>query len=410
MPNILGALGWTKHHQKKSGELGYPPVPRGTLNPDSKTTQRSPLVGDEFLDAQSPSPSKTQQVTSSSTPNNQGPDENLSSVDVPRGTSTLSAIDEINPPLPPDAPPSPKRAIDAPPERNLPNEVFTTVTPLPKPVAPRIMVIANQKGGVGKTTTAVNIAVALAQGGLNVILIDLDPQGNASTAVGVDHRGGIPGSYEVLIGGQELEKLLVSSPEADTLRVLPASLDLAAAELELVSISGRERRLFSAINTFLTTNDVDYVFIDCPPSLGLITVNAMVAASELLVPIQAEYYALEGLSQLLHSIDLVKNGLNTNLYLSTVILTMFDARTRLSNQVAEEVRNHFPAETLDSVIPRSVRISEAPGFGQSVITYDPQSVGSSMYRAAATEIAQRGSLKPSTSAPQSVSTPTKEQL
>ena len=302
----------------------------------------------------------------------------------------MSALDELNPPLPDDAPKAPKRAMDPPPGVNVPRGTKVPTTPLPKPDQPRVIVVANQKGGVGKTTSAVNIAVALAQGGLRVVLIDLDPQGNASTAVGVDHRAGVPGTYEVLIGGQAIDQLFADSPEADTLRVVPASIDLAAAELELVAIAGRERQLERAVDAYVAQGDVDYVILDCPPSLGLITVNAMVAADELLVPIQCEYYALEGLSQLLRSIDLVKRGLNDSLELSTVLLTMFDARTRLASQVADEVRRHFPTETLDVVIPRSVRISEAPGYGQSVLTYDPNSVGANMYRAAAAEIAQRG--------------------
>ena len=296
---------------------------------------------------------------------------------------------EINPPLPDDAPPRPKRAIDGPAELNVPRGTTVQISQLPKPSKPRVLVIANQKGGVGKTTSAVNLSVALAKGGLKVVLIDVDPQGNASTALGVDHRSGVLGSYELIIGDYALVDTLSDSPESDNLRVVPATIDLAAAELELVSISGRERKLANAIDYFLATEPVDYIIIDCPPSLGLITVNAMVAANELLVPVQAEYYALEGLSQLLKSIDLVKRGLNNSLRLSTVLITMFDARTRLSSQVAEEVRRHFPGETLNIMIPRSVRISEAPGYGMSVINYDPNSIGAHNYRAAAIEIALR---------------------
>ena len=301
----------------------------------------------------------------------------------------ITPEDEINPPLPDDAAPRPKRAIDGSDEMNVPRGTSVQITRLPRPSRPRVLVIANQKGGVGKTTSAVNLSVALAQGGLRVVLIDVDPQGNASTALGVDHRSGIAGSYELLISDYALVDTLAQSPESENLFVVPATTDLAAAELELVAVSGRERKLANAIDYYVNTEPVDYVIIDCPPSLGLITVNAMVAADELVVPVQAEYYALEGLSQLLKSVDLVKRGLNNSLRLSTVLITMFDARTRLSNQVAEEVRRHFPTETLTTMIPRSVRISEAPGYGTSVINYDPNSVGANNYRAAATEIALR---------------------
>jgi chromosome partitioning protein len=251
-------------------------------------------------------------------------------------------------------------------------------------------VVANQKGGVGKTTTAVNLAAALALGGLSVLLVDLDPQGNASTALGVDHSQGVPGTYEVLIGGHLIAEHAVDSPEAPGLRVLPATIDLAGAEIELVSTVARETKLARALRTFLSDQHVDYVFLDCPPSLGLLTLNALVAANEILIPIQCEYYALEGVSQLMRTIELVKGELNNRLQLSTVLLTMFDGRTRLAAQVADEVRHHFAAQTLPTVIPRSVRISEAPSYGQTVLTYHPDSAGAVSYLKAAQEIAQRG--------------------
>jgi chromosome partitioning protein len=247
--------------------------------------------------------------------------------------------------------------------------------------------IANQKGGVGKTTTAVNLAAALSFGGLSVLLVDMDPQGNASTALGVDHRQGIRGTYEVLLDGDAMAWHVVASQEAPGLTVLPATIDLAGAELELVAVAGRERRLAEALAIYLKDHAVDYVLLDCPPSLGLLTLNAMVAAQEILIPIQCEYYALEGVSQLLRTIGLVQAGLNPDLRLSTVLLTMYDARTRLSAQVAQEVREHFPHETLTTVIPRSVRVSEAPSYGQTVITYHGASVGARAYTAAAGEIA-----------------------
>ncbi len=265
-------------------------------------------------------------------------------------------------------------------------------TRLPRPPKTRTMVIANQKGGVGKTTTAVNLATALAQGGLKVLVIDLDPQGNASTALGIDHGEGVQGTYEALSGEVSIGELVQRSPEAPGLWVLPATLDLAGAEIGLVSVPGRESRLLHALRDFRTTHHPDYVFIDCPPSLGLLTLNALVAADEILIPIQCEYYALEGVTQLLRTINLVKGSMNERLYLSTVLLTMFDSRTRLASQVASEVRRHFPNETLGATIPRSVRVSEAPSYGQSVINYHAASAGAQAYLDAAEELAQRGAV------------------
>jgi chromosome partitioning protein len=265
-----------------------------------------------------------------------------------------------------------------------------TVGRLPAPPATRVFVVANQKGGVGKTTSTVNLAAALALGGLSVLVVDLDPQGNASTALGVDHPPGTPGAYEVLIGGAALVDHVVESAEAPNLAVLPATIDLAGAEIELVSVVARENRLLRALKAYLDERPTDYVFLDCPPSLGLLTLNALVAATEILIPIQCEYYALEGVSQLVRTVNLVKGELNNRLQLSTVLLTMYDGRTRLAAQVADEVRTHFPAETLPTVIPRSVRISEAPSYGQTVLTYHPDSAGSVCYLQAAEEIARRG--------------------
>lgn len=299
-----------------------------------------------------------------------------------------------------DIPPGPRRArfdedeFGTPAAEEDPPDLTTaersTKTSLPAPPDTRILVVANQKGGVGKTTTSVNLAAALALGGLTVMVVDLDPQGNATTALGVDHPPGTPGTYEVMMAGAALADHVVDSPEAPSLKVLPATIDLAGAEIELVSIVARESRLLRALRAYLRDHHADYVFLDCPPSLGLLTLNALVAANEILVPIQCEYYALEGVTQLMRTIDLVKGELNNELRLSTVILTMFDGRTKLAAQVADEVREHFPAQTLTTVIPRSVRISEAPSYGQTVLTYQPSSVGAVSYLEAAQEIALRG--------------------
>lgn len=264
---------------------------------------------------------------------------------------------------------------------------------VPNPPSTRVFTVANQKGGVGKTTTAVNIAAALASFGAKVLVIDLDPQGNASTALGIDKHSDIDSIYDVVVRGTALGQAIQVSPESPNLLCVPATLDLAGAEIELVSLAAREYRLDRALQQYLATPEgstLDYVFIDCPPSLGLLTINAFVAAREVLIPIQCEYYALEGVSQLVGSIDMMRSHLNPNLLLSTILLTMFDSRTNLAQQVVEDVRQHFPAQTLKAVIPRSVRVSEAPSFGQTVVAYDRNSPGSVSYQEAAIEIAQRG--------------------
>jgi chromosome partitioning protein len=262
---------------------------------------------------------------------------------------------------------------------------------LPRPAQRRIITVANQKGGVGKTTSAVNLAAGLAIQGLNVLVIDLDPQGNASTALGVDHRSGVPSVYEVLLGDVTVPEAAAVSSQSENLLCVPATIDLAGAEIELVTMVAREARLREALNSDAVEElNPDYIFVDCPPSLGLLTVNAMVAAHEMLIPIQCEYYALEGLGQLLRNIELVQAHLNPALWVSTILLTMYDGRTKLADQVTSEVRGHFGDLALRTVIPRSVKISEAPGFGQTVLTYDPGSRGSMSYLDAAREIAERG--------------------
>jgi chromosome partitioning protein len=269
--------------------------------------------------------------------------------------------------------------------------LHTAAGQLPRPPARRVITVANQKGGVGKTTTAVNMAAALAVQGIKTLVIDLDPQGNASTALGISERqSGTPSSYEVLLGEIRLQDAIRQSPHSERLFCLPATIDLAGAEIELVSMVARENRLRNALAD-LTNTDFDYVFIDCPPSLGLLTINALVAAPEVLIPIQCEYYALEGVSQLMRNIEMVKAHLNPALMVSTVILTMYDGRTKLADQVAGEVRGYFGDRVLRTVIPRSVKVSEAPGYSMTIIDYDPGSRGAMSYLDASRELAHRAS-------------------
>jgi len=265
---------------------------------------------------------------------------------------------------------------------------------VPKPREQRIITIANQKGGVGKTTTTVNLAAALAHQGMTVLVVDLDPQGNASTALGVAHNSGVPSSYELLIGEVSVKDAIQVSPHSERLLCVPATIDLAGAEIELVSmVAGAVRQKTAIREAGMVGFYIDYVLIDCPPSLGLLTVNALVAAKEVLIPIQCEYYALEGVGQLLRNIGLVQAHLNPELHVSTVLLTMYDGRTKLADQVAEEVRNHFGDVVLKSMIPRSVKVSEAPGYGMTVLDYDPGSRGAMSYMDAGRELAARAELK-----------------
>lgn len=263
-----------------------------------------------------------------------------------------------------------------------------------QPASLRIITVANQKGGVGKTTTTVNLAAALSMGGLRVAVIDLDPQGNASTALGVEHLENA-GIYEVLMGDLTMSQAIQKVKGFPSLECVSSSTSLAQAEIELVPMVAREMRLKDAIDELATArmlagDPLDYIFIDCPPSLGLLTINALTAAKEMLIPIQCEYYALEGLAQLLKTYELVKKRLNASLKLSTFVLTMFDGRTRLANDVADEIRKHYPNELIDIPIPRAVRVSEAPGFNQTVMTYDASSPGAIAYMSVARELAERG--------------------
>lgn len=254
----------------------------------------------------------------------------------------------------------------------------------PKPSHARVIAIANQKGGVGKSTTAVNVSAWLALEGARVLLVDLDPQANGTTGVGVDPRRVSGDVYQVLVDGRAVEDAIEATPIRN-LFCVPSTIDLAGAEIELVPTFSRELKLRNSLVG--VTGEFDYVIIDCPPSLGLLTINALAAARELIVPIQCEYYALEGLGQLLRNVKLVQTSLNPELKLTGILLTMYDSRTKLAEQVAREVRSHFPGLVFSQVIPRSVRLSEAPSFGQPIALYDPRSKGAVAYWEMARELA-----------------------
>jgi chromosome partitioning protein len=249
-----------------------------------------------------------------------------------------------------------------------------------------VVSFANQKGGVGKTTSSVNLGAALALRGHRVLILDLDPQSNATTGLGIDHRTLELSSYDLMVNGASVER--VARPTAIRgLDCLPAAPDLAGAEVELVEVEARERTLAAALHT--TVGAYDLVFIDCPPSLGLLTVNALSAAQDLIVPVQCEYYALEGLGQLMGTVERVQSGLNSDLRIAGFVLTMYDGRTRLASQVADEVRAHFGESVFETVVPRSVKLSEAPSFGEPVLTLDPSSRGALAYRLLAGEFENR---------------------
>jgi chromosome partitioning protein len=258
----------------------------------------------------------------------------------------------------------------------------------PRPETCRILTIANQKGGVGKTTTAVNLAAGLAMNGSRVTVVDLDPQGNASTALDVEHRSGTASVYNVLVDGRPLADVIRPVTGFPQLFCAPATIDLAGSEIELVPLVAREARLARALASY-DASGLDYIFIDCPPSLGLLTVNALVSAEEVMIPIQCEYYALEGVRALTENIEMIRAHLNPVLDVTTVLLTMYDRRTRLADLVEQDVRAHFGPKVLNAVIPRNVRVSEAPSYSQSVMTYDPGSRGAVSYFEAAQEIALR---------------------
>lgn len=266
---------------------------------------------------------------------------------------------------------------------------------LPRPEKCRKITIANQKGGVGKTTSTVNLAWSLSLLGMKVLVIDLDPQGNASTALNAVHHAGTPSSYEVLLNEMTVDQVMQANEENENIYAVPATIDLAGAEINLVNEVRREYRLSSAISDeWIEEHGFDYVFIDCPPSLGLLTINAMTAVDEVLIPIQCEYYALEGVSQLIDNIAMIRESLNQNLHISGVLLTMYDGRTRLSQNVSDDVRTHFGSVVLDNHIPRNVKVSEAPSYNMTVLQYDGGAPGALAYYDAAKEFAQRGDYLP----------------
>jgi chromosome partitioning protein len=255
-------------------------------------------------------------------------------------------------------------------------------SPRPRPL-PRRLAVANQKGGVGKTTTAINLGAGLAELDYRTLIIDLDPQGNATTGVGVNPRNLETSMYDVIINEVPIENC-IEATSFRNLFVAPAALDLAGAEIELVPAFSRELRLRRALEA--VEDEYDFVLIDCPPSLGLLTVNGLAGAHEVLVPIQCEYYALEGLGQLLRNVELVRRSLNPDLDVSTIVLVMYDARTKLADQVVQEVRAHFGDRVCRNVVPRTVRLSEAPSFGQPIMAFDPTSRGAIAYRELAREV------------------------
>ncbi len=383
-PPVAPGLGFPSGRADRRSDLGWPgTVSRETLSEDHGADTETAAGGSTGGEAGAPSAVTTD--TPAPAP--------VSADDTPDDHEERAAIAASIPGADWNTPLAQAVAEDAR------KRITLTGRSVPRPAHTRVLTVANQKGGVGKTTTTVNVAAALAQAGSTVLVIDLDPQGNASTALGIDHHSEVPSVYDVLVDGRDLTEVVQPCEALPGLVCAPATIDLAGAEIELVSLVARETRLQKAVAAYVehrasTGDQLDYVLIDCPPSLGLLTVNAFVAANEVFIPIQCEYYALEGLSQLLKNIELIRSHLNTSLHVSTILLTMYDGRTRLSAQVADEVRAHFSEQTLRATVPRSVRISEAPSHGQTVMTYDPNSSGALSYLEAAVELAERGAARP----------------
>lgn len=409
------AVGWPSSGEPAGAGLGWPDLatlrdaPRPTDPPRDRAVSRETPSADE---GGTPAAGGDGEVAGAWVSRETGDADAMESAAPSSGVETQDPVTQtpMTPPAAADPAPGadpasasatvsqpPESALVARAQRQGSSPLARSTDPLaaerwPRPPATRILTIANQKGGVGKTTTAVNLAAALAKGGLRVLVIDQDPQGNASTALGIDHHSEVRSIYDVLIDEATIVDVVRDCPDVPGLQCVPATIDLAGAEIELVSYVAREMRLQRALTAYLAEvgdGAPDYVIIDCPPSLGLLTINAFVAAAEVLIPIQCEYYALEGLSMLLRNIEMIRRHLNPALHVSTILLTMYDARTRLSQQVASEVREHFPEQVLRTTVPRSVRISEAPSHGQTVLTYDPMSAGSLSYLDAARELAHR---------------------
>jgi chromosome partitioning protein len=360
-----------------------------STDPVSLVEHTPPVVPDPAPEAVSPTgapdPALSEAGTPPSAPDSAPPDRTEAITDsalVERADVEAAPADA---PGPPDASPQPTAAHHVPRSPSVSEDAAEMLNGSKPAVRdlPRVIAIANQKGGVGKTTTTVNLGAALAEQGYRVLVIDLDPQGNATTGLGVEARNFELSMYDVIMRDQPLEDC-IEPTSVKNLFVAPATIDLAGVEIELVPAFSRELKLKRAIHSVV--EDFDFVLIDCPPSLGLITVNGLAAADEVLVPIQCEYYALEGLSQLLRNVNLVSTNLNETLEVSTIVLTMFDARTRLSVDVANEVREHFSERVCRVVIPRTVRLSEAPSFGQPITVFDPASRGAVAYRELAKEV------------------------
>jgi chromosome partitioning protein len=362
-----------------------PPAPAGLVDPGPPDGSATPTG----LVETPPEPEPAPPEGLAESPFEPAPPEGLAeSPFEPASTATVDA-----PPLDPAPPPPASQHTDvsaagtpavATAVQDQPEGEAVPATPTARPL-PRAIAIANQKGGVGKTTTAVNLGAALADLGYRVLVVDLDPQGNATTGLGINPRNLTSSIYDVLMNETPLEDC-VEPTAVRNLFVAPATIDLAGAEIELVPAFSRELRLRRAIERLGEDDDYDFVLVDCPPSLGLITINGLAAVNEVLVPIQCEYYALEGLGQLLRNINLVQSNLNPRLEMSTIVLTMYDARTKLADQVVREVRTHFGPKVCRNIVPRTVRLSEAPSFGQPISVFDPTSRGALAYRELAKEV------------------------